>query len=73
MEVDFTQSNMSNSTFDNGNLMNAIIENSILEYCDFRTAYNYRIDVDNNYIKKAFFSLPEVSGLLHKYDITIES
>jgi hypothetical protein len=42
-----------------------------LEKADFSTAKNYTIDAENNKLKKAIFSLPEVIGLLSKYDIII--
>jgi hypothetical protein len=44
----------------------------VLEKTDFRTAYNYSFDPENNRIKKAKFSLAQVVGLLDKYDIHIE-
>lgn len=71
-ETDFTECNLTASVFDNCDLSRAVFENSVLEKCDFRTAYNYSIDAEKNKIKKARFSLPEVIGLLHKYDIQIE-
>ena len=43
-----------------------------LEKADFRTAFNYSIDPENNRMKKAKFSPPEVVGLLNKYDIEID-
>jgi fluoroquinolone resistance protein len=70
-ETDFTQADLGNCNFDGCNLLYAIFDNTILEKADFRTAYNYSIDPENNRIKKAMFSLPGVAGLLNKYGISI--
>ena len=45
---------------------------TILEKVDFRTAFNYSIDLERNRIKKARFSAKGVVGLLDKYDIDID-
>jgi fluoroquinolone resistance protein len=71
-EVDFTEADLSASTFDNCDLLNASFDKTILEKADFRTSYNYIIDPENNRIKKAKFSRNGIAGLLNKYDIEIE-
>jgi fluoroquinolone resistance protein len=71
-EVDFTDCDLSNSSFENCNLAKARFENTVLEKVDFRTSYNYSIDPAINRIKKAKFSLSQVTGLLDKYDIEID-
>ncbi|NQU88161.1 MAG: pentapeptide repeat-containing protein [Mariniphaga sp.] len=71
-EVDFTETDLSGLSLDNCNLSGALFENTNLEKCDLRTSRNYSIDPENNRIKKAKFSIPEVTGLLDKYDIEIE-
>ena len=48
-------------------------ENTVIEKADFRTSFNYSIDPYLNRIKKAKFSLTNITGLLDKYDIEIES
>jgi hypothetical protein len=53
-------------------LADAKFENTILQKADLRSAFNYAIDPEINKIKKAKFSLPEVTGLLKKYDIEID-
>jgi fluoroquinolone resistance protein len=58
--------------FDNCDLKNAAFDQTILEKADFRTAFNYSIDPDNNKIKKAKFSISGLTGLLEKYNIEIE-
>ena len=72
-EADFTECDLSGSVFQNCDLAGAIFENTILEKADFRTSFNYSIDPENNRIKKAKFSILEISGLLDKYDIEIDS
>lgn len=59
-------------TFRNCDLSGAIFNHTNIEKVDFRTSHNYSINPEINRIKKAKFSLNEVSGLLHKYDIEIE-
>ena len=71
-ETDFTECDLTNSTFDNCDLTRATFENTILENVDFKTAYNFEIDPEFNHIKKAKFSIQNISGLLTKYDIEIE-
>jgi len=70
-EVDFTEADVSQSLFDQCDLMGAIFDNTILEKADFRTAHNYSINPESNYIKKARFSIEGIAGLLDKYDIDI--
>jgi hypothetical protein len=53
--------------------MGAIFENTNLEKCDFRSAYNYVIDPQNNKIKKAKFSKEGAIGLLRAFDIVIDN
>lgn len=71
-EVDFSECDAAAAVFNNCNLLNAKFENTILEKADLRTAYNYSINPEKNKIKKARFSLPAVTGLLHQYNIIIE-
>jgi hypothetical protein len=52
--------------------MRAIFHGTTLEKADLRTALNYAIDPENNWIRKAKFSLPAVTGLLSKYEIEID-
>ena len=71
-EVDFSQCDISGSSFEMCDLQRAVFDSSNVEKCDFRTAYNYAIDPDNNRIKKARFSVMGALGLLTKYDIIID-
>ncbi len=72
-EIDFSESNLTNVIFDNCDLAQAIFINTVLEKADFRTAYNYSFDPENNRIRKAKFSILGITGLLDKYDIVIEN
>ncbi|HEX8546085.1 MAG TPA: pentapeptide repeat-containing protein [Cytophagaceae bacterium] len=71
-EVDFSDGDLSAVVFDNCDLIGAVFDNTILEKADFRTSCNYSFDPDKNRIKKAYFSLSGIAGLLIKYDINIE-
>ena len=71
-EVDFTDADLSNAVFDNCDLMGSTFMNTNVEKANFSTAKNYSINPAFNKIKKAKFSVPEITGLLHQYDIVIE-
>ena len=70
--VDFSYCELNFAIFKACDLQDAIFEQTNLEKADFRTAKNYTIDPEKNRIKKAKFSMPEVVGLLAKFDIQIE-
>jgi fluoroquinolone resistance protein len=71
-EVDFTECDLSGSVFDNCDLSNAIFDLTNLEKVDFRTSYNYSIDVDRNKIKKSKHTSSQLGGLLEKYNLIVE-
>ncbi|MFT3934912.1 MAG: pentapeptide repeat-containing protein [Chitinophagaceae bacterium] len=71
-EADFTETDLTQSVFKNCDLQNATFVQTILEKADLRTARNYVFDPEMNKIKKARFALPDVIGLLSKYDIDID-
>ena len=71
IETDFTESDVSSSLFEDCDFEGATFENTNLSKADFTTSFNYSIDPERNFIKKARFSLSGVQGLLHKYDIEI--
>lgn len=70
--VDFSEADLKKSKLVGCNLMEATFQNTILEMADLRNATNYSINPEENRIKGAKFSLPEVVGLLDKYDIKID-
>lgn len=71
-EVEFVESDLTNSTFANCDLVGTLFKNTILEKADLRTSYNYSINPETNRIKKAKFSIQGIVGLLDAYDIEIE-
>ncbi|UJF30238.1 pentapeptide repeat-containing protein [Kaistella sp. 97-N-M2] len=71
-ESDFSESNLTSAVFAECDLSQAIFQNTNLEKADFRTAFYYVIDPENNRLKGARFSAAGVSGLLEKYQIKIE-
>ena len=71
-EVDFTETNLNEASFDNSELSGAIFIQSNLEKADFRTAINFSINPQQNSIRKARFLSTGLAGLLHNYQIVIE-
>jgi len=71
-EVDFSESDLKNSNFSFSDLSASSFSGCNLEKADFRGAVGYVIDLSNVKIRKAVFSLPEVIGLLHQFEIEIE-
>ena len=71
-EADFTQADFTEASFTGCDFKHAVFENTVLEKADLRSAVNYAIDPEQNRIKKAKFSIPEVTGLLDRYNIEIE-
>lgn len=70
--VDFTEAELKGIALQNCDLMNAIFENTNLEKADLTKSTNYSINPEINKIKGAKFSLPELVGLLDKYEIEIK-
>ena len=71
-ETEFAETDLSHAAFLNCNLLNAVFERTNLEQADLRSSYNFAINPETNKINKAKFSLHTVTGLLHKYNLTIE-
>ncbi len=71
-EADFSGADLTGSTFNRCDLSLAQFEETNLEKCDLRTALNFIIDPEKNRIRKCFFSLSGLTGLLGKYDLRIE-
>jgi uncharacterized protein YjbI with pentapeptide repeats len=71
-EVDFTNTDLSESVFAECDLLKAHFENTILDKTDFRSAFNFSIRPDENRLKKTKFSRETVTGLLHHLDIIID-
>jgi uncharacterized protein YjbI with pentapeptide repeats len=71
IDVDFTECDLSGSVFEDCDLTQATFEKTNIEKVDFRTSYNYTINLDRNKAKKARFSQSGLPGLLTQYDIDI--
>ena len=71
-EVDFSESDLSKSTFDNSSLLDSVFYRSILKEADFRTAKHFNINPEVNELKKAKFSRNSLEGLLLKHNLIIE-
>lgn len=71
-EVNFIETDLTGSVFENCDLSRAVFEKTLLEKVDMRTAYDFLIDPNNNRIKKARFSIQGTPGLLYMYDIRID-
>lgn len=54
--IDFTECDLKNSIFDNGDLAGAIFADTVMGKTDFRTSFNFSIDPENSKRKKARFS-----------------
>jgi uncharacterized protein YjbI with pentapeptide repeats len=70
-EADFTGADFTDSVFDHCDLLSAVFDGTNLERADLSTAHSYSIDPEKNRIRRAKFSLPDVIGLLNRYDIEI--
>lgn len=65
--ADFSERDFRNTDFEK-----SIFSKTNLYKVNFKGAKNYYIDIKNNNIKKAKFSLPEALSLLDTLDIEIE-
>lgn len=71
-EVRFVETDLSDSVFTDSDFQASTFFKANLSRADFRGARNYEIDVGNNVIKGARFSLPEVLSLLYSLGIEID-
>ena len=70
-EVDFNETDLTDAKFIKCDLSLAVFQRAILEKVDFRTAFNFGIDLELNKVKNAKFSAHSLAGLLLKYPIII--
>ncbi|HEY8928598.1 MAG TPA: pentapeptide repeat-containing protein [Mucilaginibacter sp.] len=68
-EVTFTQANLSGAVFNECDLNGTVFNSTDITQANFVTAYNYDIDPEINFIKKASFSTHGLEGLLSKYQL----
>jgi fluoroquinolone resistance protein len=71
-EIRFIDANMSDGVFTGTDFTGSTFFKSNLTRADFRRARNYSIDIRNNTVKNARFSLPEALSLLEGLEITVE-
>ena len=71
-EVRFYETDMSDGIFTDTDFQGSTFFKTNLSRADFRRAKNYTIDLRNNVLKNACFSLPDVLSLLYSLDILIE-
>lgn len=70
--ANFAQCDLTNAVFGDCNLNQTVFDQTQLKGADFSTSFNYIIDPDANFIKKARFSVHGLAGLLSKYDIVVK-
>ena len=70
-ECYFTNTCLAGAHFNGTELSGTTFHNCDLRKADFSSATQYSIDPCANKMKQAKFSLPEVVGLLHGFDISI--
>ncbi|KTC89093.1 pentapeptide repeat-containing protein [Legionella cincinnatiensis] len=70
-EVDFREANLSHACFSGTDLLNSLFVHTNLTSADFTNAMNYSINPNENSIKNAHFSFPEVITLLNYFEIKI--
>lgn len=73
LECDFSSTHMEAALLNTCNFDKSIFENTHLAKANLKGSYNFYIDPEHNSIKQAVFSLQAVQGLLHKYQIILES
>lgn len=81
-KMDFTGSALLDCYFQDCDLRQATLrecdlQNTVFQHCDlsradFRDARNYAVNVMNNKVAKARFSLPDAIGLLSGFDVVVE-
>lgn len=72
IEARFNETNLSDGVFKDTDFQGSTFFKADLSRSDFRQAKNYSIDIKNNILKDARFSLPEALALLYGLDIVIE-
>jgi uncharacterized protein YjbI with pentapeptide repeats len=70
--VDFVEADLTKAVFTNTDLSGSKFSRTNLSYADLSESLNYRIDPNNNKLKKTIFSLPDALSLLNSFDIIIK-
>lgn len=72
VSVDFMQTDLSETLFDNCNLRLAVFTDANCEKADFYTSHDFTIDPEKTKLKRAIFSSEGIKGLLTKYNLVIK-
>ncbi len=70
--VDFMQTDLTTIHFINCDLHRTEFDKAIANKADFSTSRNYTIDPKATKLKKAVFSIENLSGLLFKHDVFVD-
>lgn len=71
-EVSFIETDLEKANFSNTDLKGALFQKANLKKANFEGAKNYFINLENNRVQKAVFSMPEAMALLTNYDIVLK-
>lgn len=71
IDVDFTGANCEDADFSHSDLRDSVFRQSKLARANFSEASNYSINISNNDIKRAKFTLPDAMSLLYSLDIEL--
>ncbi|HEV2681921.1 MAG TPA: pentapeptide repeat-containing protein [Rhodanobacter sp.] len=71
VDVDFTGANCEDADFSHSDLRDSVFRQTRLARANFSEAKNYSINVFNNDIKRAKFTLPDAMSLLYSLDIEL--
>jgi uncharacterized protein YjbI with pentapeptide repeats len=71
-EVDWVEADLSESVFEECDFQGAIFDQTNLEKADFRSSYNYYVDVMKNRVRRAKFAFPGLIGLLEPLGVIVE-
>ena len=71
VDVDFREADLSQANFAGTDLSDSLFLATNLTQADLSRARNYQIDLSQNVVKKAKFSLPEAMSLLYSLDIVL--
>lgn len=72
-EAIFADCNLKSTLFSGCNLAGTLFEHNAMEMSDLRTSVNLTIDPEINKLRKARVNFTQLSGLLSKYGLDIES
>ncbi len=71
-ELDFTETDLKESNLSGTDFEKTVFYKTNLTKADFRGSKNYYLDIHNNTLTKALFSLPEAISLLASLNIVLE-